>query len=106
MSCKLPLSEAEQLVKKYNLQGAIIVAITKEGTIEYHTWGENKAKCNILGTWMGEWFEKAFTAVPFRTHFGWGNEGKPQPLSKEEEDSLTKNGRAWAEQWLSEDYIV
>ncbi len=104
--CQLPLSETEKLVKKYDLQGAILVAITKDGTIEYHTWGADKAKCNILGQWMNQWFRQAFTAVPFQTHFGWGNAGKPKPLTKEETDSLTDKGRAWAEQWLSDDFIV
>lgn len=104
--CTLPLTEVEKLVKEYKLQGAIIVAITKEGAIEYHTWGENKAKCNILSRWMSQWFDQAFTAVPFQTHFGWGNKGKPKPLTEEETDSLTDRGRAWAEQWLSDDFIV
>lgn len=105
-NCQLPLSEVSEIVKKYDLQGAILVAIPKDGTIEYHTWGENKPKCNVLATWMSVWFNNAFTAVPFRTHFGFGNKGTPQPLSEEEKGTLTEQGRAWAEQWLSDDYIV
>lgn len=106
IKCVMPLLEAEKLTKKYDLQGTIIIGITKTGSIEYHTYGENKQKSNILGTWMSQWFKKAFTAIPFQTHFGWGNDGEPTPLTEEEWKSLTDAGKAWAEQWLSEDYIV
>jgi len=106
LECNLPKTLAGDFVADHGVQGVIIIVISQDGSMEYHTAGENTTKSNVLATWMSIWFLRAFTAIPFRTHFGWGNQGKPQPATEAEIATLNEAGRKWAETWFEADYVL
>ncbi|NEW96666.1 hypothetical protein [Rhodopseudomonas sp. BR0G17] len=68
-------AELKRLIAKHDLQGAVIIAIRRDGVVDAHTYGEDKFKCDALGTWITGFAERALPVIPFQTVFGWRNGG-------------------------------
>ncbi|UTC29676.1 hypothetical protein BAJUN_00460 [Bajunvirus bajun] len=74
--------------------GVLIYGVHKDGTAEVATYGTSRTDCHILGTWGAEKLNE-MTAVPFQSWFGMGNDGVPLPLTEEQLETLTPEGRTW-----------
>ena len=80
---KINLDVAKRFMKRHDLQGVVILAIQKDGVIQTLTYGSDKRKCSVLGTWI-QGFMSQLSIIPFSTVFGFGNGGKPMALSEDE----------------------
>lgn len=89
------IAQARDIAKAHDLQACCIVTVHRDGTIAWHTYGENRKKCGVIGRWMKAWMERAITAVPFRTVFGWGNAGVAKPLTVSELSDMHPSVIAW-----------
>lgn len=96
---KILIRDAEALCKKVDAQAIVILSVTRSGAVQIVTYGESKKKCAAIGRWARELGEHALSVVPFRTIFGWGNEGIPKPLTEEEMATLSPAGRSYAEKY-------
>lgn len=86
----LKIKDAKKIARDFDLQGIVIMAIRLDGTIDTVTYGQDKLKCNVLGWWGQNTIKMAWSIFPFRTVFGWGNGGIPQPFTEEEWNSLSE----------------
>ena len=77
-------------------EGAVLLALGRDGIAEVATWGRGARDCRILGRWGGRELE-ALPASPFQTWFGYGAQGKPTPLTPAQLATLTPTQRAWVE---------
>lgn len=74
--------------------GTLLFGVHQDGMAEVATYGVSQTDCHHLGGWGAEKL-KEMTAVPFQTWFGWGYDGTPTPLTEEQLETLTPQGRAW-----------
>ena len=61
--------------------GAILVAIRKDGWIDTATWGVDARACAQAALWANALME-LMPVAPFQTWFGWGTGGVPTRLSE------------------------
>lgn len=89
------IAEAKRLAQTRDLQACCIVTVARDGTVGWHTYGEDRRKCGVIGRWMKAWMERAITVVPFETVFGWGNGGIAKPLTQSQIDAMHPSAVAW-----------
>jgi hypothetical protein len=89
MKEKITINDAKNIAKELDLQAVVILTVNRKGGIDYVTYGEDRKKCNLIGWWAQNTIDRALSLFPFRTHFGWGNEGVPKDFSESEWNSLT-----------------
>jgi hypothetical protein len=99
MSICVLIEDAKALAKRYNNQAIVILGVERDGTVTVVTYGETKYKCRAIGEWAKGLWQHAVSVVPFRTVFGWGNDGKPKALTAEQLDSMSPTARAYARKW-------
>ena len=74
---KIKISDAKEILEKYEQQAIVILGIGKNGTVTVVTYGENVAKCKAIGEWGKSLVDRGLSLIPFQTVFGWGNKGNP-----------------------------
>jgi len=82
------IAELKALAKQKDLQAIVALTVSRNGTVSVVTYGENSEKCKAIGDWGQGLWRYAVAIVPFRTVFGWGNNGQPQPLTEAEKLQL------------------
>lgn len=87
------IRKARKLCKDENLQGCVVITIEQDGTVRVTSYGASKRQCNAIGVWASGLWRHSITRVPFSTHFGWGNRGKPQPIPAKEWETMPSERR-------------
>lgn len=67
----------------------ILIAIERDGEVRVVTHSVKKADCDRMLEWTDKWIWPDISVVPFRSLFGWENEGIPKWLTPAEEASLS-----------------
>lgn len=79
-------------------QGVVLLDIQQDGTVRLSTWTQaSGTPAEALAEWARGLGEHGLSVVPFRTVFGWGEDGVPTPLTPEELASLSEAGRVYAD---------
>lgn len=100
------LDDVKKLAEEKDYTGLIVVGFTPEGTMETFTFGRTKKQCKVLGRWLASSVDHIFTHIPFKTIFGYGNDGIPAKITKDEWASLTLREQSWVKSLsISEDDI-
>lgn len=84
------IKHARRLAKDHDLQAVVVLTVARDGVVTVTTYGEDKRKCDAIGEWGQGLWKYTVTVVPFRTIFGWGNDGVPKRLSAEEQAEMQK----------------
>ncbi len=87
-ACLVKIADARALAEQYDLQGVMILAITRAGMIEAITYGDHPAQKVAMGNFADTIVNNTLTKVPFQTMFGWGNGGVPLNITEEEYAAL------------------
>lgn len=77
--CPIKIKDLEQLSNQHNLQAVMMLCVERNGTVSIVTYGEDKKKCKAIGDWGQGLWKHCVSLIPFRTIFGWGNNGIPVP---------------------------
>lgn len=91
------IAECREIAARHGCQAVVILRVERGGDVRISTWGETRPKCNAIGKWAQGLWSYAVTKVPFQTTFGWGNGGKPLPLTPEERAQCTEMQLAWGD---------
>lgn len=91
------IKECKDIAERHAAQAVIVIRIERDGTVTTSTYGESERKCRIIGAWAQGWMDHALSVIPFRTVFGWGNNGVPLPLTPKEVASLGPGAAAFVE---------
>lgn len=67
----------------------ILIAVERDGTVRVVTHSVKKADCDHMLEWTDRWVWPDISVIPFRSLFGWSNNGIPKWLTPEEEASLS-----------------
>jgi len=78
------VKHARRLAKDHDLQGCVVLTVARDGTVTVTTYGEDKRKCDAIGAWGQGLWKYAVSLEPFQTVFGWGNNGVPRKITKEQ----------------------
>lgn len=90
---RVTIADAERIARAHDNQAVVVLGVGRKGDVTVTTWGETPAKCASIGDWASGLWQNAVSKVPFQTVFGWGNGGKPKPLTEAERAALTAGGR-------------
>jgi 3-keto-L-gulonate-6-phosphate decarboxylase len=71
----LKISDAGEVLAATGAQAIVIMAVLQDGTFEYVTYGEDKAKCKVIGDYMEEFCEKASQSSRSRPSSDGGSTG-------------------------------
>lgn len=84
------VGDAQRLLEFFELEAVLIFSVDSRGCLHTATAGANVAKGKAIGWWAnGLWgWAKVVSLVPFQTIFGWGNDGKPKPLSPRDAETV------------------
>jgi hypothetical protein len=91
----MSIATCKRIAKQDDRQAVVLITVARDGTVTVSSYGENRAKCHAIGIWAQGLWDHAVSTVPFRTIFGWGNDGTPLPLTPEERAGLSPAGRAY-----------
>jgi len=84
--CPIKIKDLKTLANKHDLQGIMMLCIERNGTVSIVTYGENKEKCKAIGDWGQGLWNHCVSLIPFKSVFGWGNNGIPVPENKVREE--------------------
>ena len=90
---KLKIEHAKALGKALKSQAVLVLSVGDDGVVDTVTWADSEKKCKLFGWWGQNTINACLSVFPFRTHFGWGNNGHPVPLTNEELYSLDEGTR-------------
>ena len=86
----IEIEDAKKIAQDHDCQAAIIFVVEGDGTVRWVTYGDTKSKCQSIGAWAKHVFGQMKANIPFRTKFGWGNDGVPIPLTESEKGQIQK----------------
>jgi hypothetical protein len=89
------IPEAREIAKRYDGQAAVVLLVARDGTVTVASYGETRHKCRVIGEWAQGLWNSVVSRVPFQTVFGWGNGGRPLPLTPEELATLSPKARTY-----------
>jgi len=78
------VKHARRLAKDHDLQAVVVLTVAKDGVVTVTTYGEDTKKCDAIGKWGQGLWKYAVSLDPFQTVFGWGNNGTPKRITKEQ----------------------
>ena len=84
--CPLKIADLKSICKQHDFQAMVALTVERNGTVSVVTYGENKEKCKAIGDWGQGLWKYAVSIIPFKTVFGWGNNGKPFPEKQARND--------------------
>lgn len=67
---------------------SILLAVQRDGDLHCCTWSPKNADCKGMKGWSQPFMFDQCSIAPFRTVFGFGNGGVPEPLSEDELASI------------------
>jgi hypothetical protein len=92
------IPDAQRIASQFDCQAVAVLTVERDGTVRMTTFGEDVRKCKAIGAWGQGLWSYAVTAVPFQTVFGWGNGGRPKPLTASEMAKLGPKARQYAKE--------
>jgi len=84
--CPIKIKDLKELAKQHDLQALMMLCVERNGTVSVVTYGENIKKCKAIGDWGQGLWKYGVSLIPFKTVFGWGNEGIPV------DENIVRNG--------------
>lgn len=92
----MTISEAGELRDRYGYRAVIVVGVRDNGVVDVMSHARSQADCRVIGDYAQQQFGAHLPVVPFQTWFGWGHQGVPLALDREQLASLSRSGRAYA----------
>ena len=81
----IKISELRALADAKDLQAIVVLTVERNGNVSVVTYGEDKAKCKAIGDWGQGLWRYAVSLIPFQTVFGWGYNGVPTDVIKDDQ---------------------
>lgn len=79
-------------------QAVVLLDVARDGTVTVSTYAQQPGTpAKAIAEWAEGLWQHAISVVPFRTVFGWGQNGVPTPLTSEERATLTPTQQAYAD---------
>ena len=78
----ISIKEVGSFCKARDLQAAVVITVSRDGTLSVVSFGETKKKCRAIGAWAQGLWKASITAMPFVDFFGWGHNGVPTPIPR------------------------
>ena len=75
--CPIKIKDLKKEAQKHDLQAIMMLCVERNGTVSIVTYGEDKTKCKAIGDWGQGLWEYCVSLIPFKSVFGWGNNGVP-----------------------------
>lgn len=92
----ISVAQAGELRERYGYRALILVGVRVDGTVDVMSHAATSGDCRVIGDYAQGHFGKHLPVVPFQTWFGWGNGGRPLPLTAEQLDSLSPSEQRYA----------
>lgn len=78
------IKHARRIAKDHDLQAVVVLTVACDGVVTVTTYGEDKKKCDAIGSWGQGLWKYAVSLDPFQTVFGWGNKGVAKKITADQ----------------------